>query len=79
MLSLVKILFTVAVIYAVWFAFKYRRRISAAHKRMMEDKAKAAADTAARKPGTPVAQDLLPCPKCGAYVATGVCCSCEKV
>jgi hypothetical protein len=79
MLSLVKILFTVAVIYAVWFAFKYRRRISAAHKRMMEDKAKAAADTAARKPGTPVAQDLLPCPKCGAYVATGVRCSCEKV
>ena len=26
----------------------------------------------------PVVQDLVPCPKCGAYVAAGTACSCEK-
>ena len=74
-----KILLTVAVIYAVWFIFKYRKRIAAAHKTVMDQKAReAAADAAARTPGTPLAQDLLPCPKCGAYVATGAVCSCQK-
>jgi hypothetical protein len=80
---MLKILFTVAVIYIVWFAFKYRRRITAAHKDVMDQKARAAAkaqdtDVAVRPPGMPVAQDLLPCPKCGAYVASGARCSCEK-
>lgn len=78
MISLVKIVFTVAVVYAVWFIFKYRARIAAAHKAVREGKAQAAKG-AARPPGTPVAQDLLPCPKCGSYIAQGTQCSCEKV
>ncbi len=79
MLSLVKIIFTVGVIYAVFFIYKYRRRIAAAHKHVMDEKAKAAAGAApARKPGMPVAQDLVPCPKCGSYIAAGTACSCEK-
>jgi len=74
-----KILLTIAVIYAVWFIFKYRKRLAAAHKTMMDQKARdAAADVASRTPGTPLAQDLLPCPKCGAYVAAGAVCSCQK-
>lgn len=81
MISLVKIIFTVAVIYAVWFVFKYRNRIAAAHRTVMEEKARErarTAETATRKPGTPVAQDLLPCPKCGSYIPAGTRCSCEK-
>jgi hypothetical protein len=80
MISLVKILFTVAVVYAVWFIFKYRARIAAAHKAVMEGRARAGkGDAAARPPSTPLAQDLLPCPKCGSYIAQGTQCSCEKV
>lgn len=83
MLSLVKIIFTVAVIYAVWFIFKYRRRIAAAHKHVMDEKAKAAAAAAAaRTPSVPantkIAQDLVACPKCGSYIAAGTTCSCQK-
>lgn len=76
MLSLVKILFTVAVIYLVWAGFKYRRRVAEVSKRVMEEKARA--EGAARGPGTPVAQDLVPCPRCGSYIAAGTRCACEK-
>jgi hypothetical protein len=83
MISLLKIVFTIGVIYAVWFVFKYRTRIAAAHKTVMAEKARAqaraAAETATRAPGTPLAQDLVPCPKCGSYIAQGARCSCEKV
>ena len=83
MIGLLKIVFTVGVVYAVWFAFKYRARIAAAHKSVMADRAReqraAAAEAASRNPGTPLAQDLVPCPKCGSYIAAGVTCSCEKV
>jgi len=78
---MLKILFTVAVVYLVWAAFKYRRRIAEVHKDVMARKAREAAkaaDAAARPPGTPLAQDLLPCPKCGAYIAQDAVCSCEK-
>ncbi len=72
MISLLKILFTVAVVYLVWFLFKYRARIAAAHREVMESKA--------RKRGTPAAQDLVPCPKCGAYGPAGQpCAACGPV
>ncbi len=85
-MSLLKLLLTIGLIYAVWFAFKNRTRIAAAHKTVVDDKAReaaqartqAAAEAAARPPGMPVAQDLLPCPKCGAYIAVGTTCSCQK-
>ena len=80
MFSLVKILFTVAVIYRVWVGFKYRRRIAKVTEQVMKEKASAAraAETAARPPGAPVAQDLVPCPRCGSYIAAGTRCACEK-
>lgn len=78
MISLAKIVFTVAVIYVVWYFFKYRARIAAAHKAMMAERARAAAEAAARKPGTPLAQDLVPCPKCGSYIAAGSACDCDR-
>ncbi len=87
---LMKLIFTAGLIYVVLFVFKHRARIAAAHKTVMEEKAReakaqaraqaaqAAADFASRAPGVPVAQDLVPCPKCGAYVAAGATCSCQK-
>ncbi len=79
MISLLKLVFTVGVIYLVWFAFKYRARIAAAHRTVMAEKARATAAAASRDPGTPLAQDLVPCPKCGSYIPAGTTCSCEKV
>lgn len=81
MISLAKILLTVVVVYVVWFFFKYRARITAAHRHVMAEKAREQArtgETAARKPGTPIAQDLVACAKCGSYIPAGTRCSCEK-
>ena len=80
MISILKILFTLAVIWVVYLGFKYRWRLN--------DMSRAAARMAGRDPadpkagqgwsGPPVVQDLVPCRKCGAYVAAGTVCSCEK-
>lgn len=80
MLSILKILFTIGVIIVVWLGFKYRWRLNdmtRAAARM------AGADVRAPEPGPgrsgpPVVQDLVQCRKCGAYVAAGTPCSCEK-
>ena len=78
MISVLKILFTIAVILVVYLGFKYRWRLN--------DMTRAAARMAGVDPGRapqtrrgpPAVQDLVPCRKCGAYVAAGVPCSCEK-
>lgn len=80
MLSILKILFTLGVILVVYLGFKYRWRLN--------DMTRAAVRMAgvAPKPGQggstpsgpPAVQDLIPCRKCGAYVAAGTVCSCEK-
>jgi hypothetical protein len=78
MISVLKILFTIAVILVVYLGFKYRWRLN--------DMTRAAARMAGVAPhppspgrsGPPVVQDLIPCRKCGAYVAAGASCSCEK-
>ena len=75
MISLLKILFTVAVVYLVWFLFKYRARMAVARRQVKDAEARAQRGA----PAQPTAQDLLPCPKCGAYVAAGGACTCEKV
>lgn len=78
MISILKILFTIGVIIVVYLGFKYRWRLT--------DMTRAAARMAgadvrppgAQRSGPPVVQDLVPCRKCGAYVASGMACSCEK-
>ncbi len=78
MISILKILFTIGVIIVVYLGFKYRWRLtdmSRAAARM------AGADVRAPGPpraGPPVVHDLVRCRKCGAYVAAGIVCSCEK-
>ena len=78
-----KIIFTIGIVYVIWWAFKFRTRIAAAYKEVQDEKAREQgatmnAETGKPKAGAPVVQDLLPCPKCGAYVAAGSACSCER-
>jgi hypothetical protein len=77
MITPLKLLITAAIVYVLWLAFKYRSRIAAIQREMMEARAQAAAKRARKS--APVARDLVPCPKCGAYVAAGAACTCEKV
>jgi hypothetical protein len=74
MLSVFKILLTVAVIWLVFTVVRYRGRIADVQReaRKARDAAKRNAPAAA-----PQAQDMLPCPKCGAYIAAGTACTCE--
>ncbi len=71
---MVKVLLTVLVIYAIWFFFKNQKRIKAAYDEVQEKKR-----AQERSSGTkaPVAQDMAPCPKCGAYIAAGEPHTCE--
>lgn len=74
-----KVIFTVLVVYVIWFSFKNWARIQAAYKEVQDEKDREAGANIKAKPRQPVVQDLVPCPKCGAYVAAGTTCSCEKV
>jgi uncharacterized protein len=73
MFSFSKLLVLVAVIAAVWFGFKYVSRL----QYQREKTAEARDRVERRRDGDPVdarkgrekAQDMVPCPACGAYVA----------
>src|SRR5262245_14084821 len=75
MISVFKVLLTVAVIWLVFTVVRYRGRIASVEREAR--KAREAAKRAAAPSVT--AQDMAPCPKCGAYVAAGQAHSCEKV
>ena len=76
---MLKIIFTVGIVYVIWWAFKFRTRIAAAYKEVQDEKAREQGASVKSEAGQPVVQDLAPCPKCGAYVAVGSPCSCERV
>lgn len=64
--SIMKILFTIAVVVVVWQGFKWlQRRDAVASQRAREDLARESA-----KPDAGV-EEMVPCPDCGAYVAKG--------
>ena len=73
--SLTKLLFTVAVVAAVWYGFKLYGRLEKARQ------AKAALK-AGRQGGGPAAavgvEDMERCAACGAYVAAGHATSCGR-
>lgn len=75
---MLKLIFTIGVVYVIWFSFKNWARIQSAYKEVQDEKAREAGANIKSKPRQPVVQDLVPCPKCGAYVAAGTACSCEK-
>jgi ribosomal protein L32 len=73
-----KVLLTVVVVLVVWWVVKFRGRISvlkaAMHAARKMAKGEKAAATGAR--AVPVA--LVPCPKCGTYIAAGTACTCGR-
>lgn len=71
---MVKVLLTALVIYAIWFYFRNQKRIKAAYDEVQEKKRTGEKPSASN---VPMAQDLAPCPKCGAYVAAGESHACE--
>lgn len=58
--SIFKILFTIAVIIAIWYGFKHVSRLANRAKRALESD-----DT--EEGGVPSAQSLIQCPVCGVY------------
>ena len=89
MISLIKILFTAAVIAGVWLIFfksqrpgsggkvgRFARALGAAGREVAASaKARHAPEPA---PPTPDAQDLVACPLCGSYVPAGPKCKCAS-
>ena len=83
MLSILKILFTLAVIVVVYLGFKYRWRLTDMGRAMARMSGAPGGNPGGSAPphgraSPPVVRDLVPCPRCGAYVAAGSACSCEK-
>lgn len=68
-ISLSKILLTAAVVFAVWYGFKYLGRLAGPSSRSGDDGGSAAADTV---------EDLRKCEVCGAFVAPGVAPTCGR-
>ena len=58
--SIFKLLFTIAVIIAIWYGFKHFSRLATRAKRALESDED-------KSPDMPEAQSLIQCPVCGAY------------
>ena len=70
--SIVKVLFTVLVIVAVWQGFKWvKRRESLVNVRPQEPLDRKS------KPASGDVKDMKQCPECGAYVLGGFCNTCN--
>ncbi|MBF0561442.1 MAG: hypothetical protein HQL37_05350 [Alphaproteobacteria bacterium] len=75
--SLIKLLFTGAVVAALWYGFRYLGRLA----EIKADRAMARPETPPPRPApSPTTiEDLKPCPQCGAYVANGLARACGRV
>ena len=63
--SIPKIIFTAAVIAAVWYGFKWLNR----RQQVEAERAQAALNKGGAE--APDVEEMVPCPDCGAYVAKG--------
>ncbi len=68
-----QVLLLLALIYAIWFFFKNQKRIKNAYDEVQAKKVRPQTKT-----GVPAVQDLVPCPKCGAYIAAGEAHTCDS-
>ena len=80
--SLTKILFTVAVVIAVWYGFKWVGRVQA--QRAAENRRRVRGAGRSAPPSAPPggseggAEDMVACPACGDYVAPGSAITCGR-
>ena len=79
-LTLTKILFTILIIVAVWRAFALVSRLQAQWEARREVPPPRGRQPSRDRPSAPQQRvvDLVQCPRCGAYVARGETCRCER-
>lgn len=73
--SFSKLLLLALLIFIVWTAFKYMRRVEAI-RRVLRDEMQRRRAT--RRPPPLPAEDLVSCPSCGAYVAARSASNCGR-
>jgi hypothetical protein len=74
--SLGKLLVLVAIVLVVWYGFKYAARVEALRKSVRDEMARRQASGGQRP--TRTVEDLVKCPKCGAFVAAHGASNCGK-
>jgi len=75
--SIQKLLFTVAVIAAVWYGFKWLGRMKEVRDRQARERLRPDAD-GAPQPGAPGTEEMVECGRCGAYVSAAAPRSCGR-
>ncbi len=76
-LSFTKLLVLAIVVAVVWYGFKYRARVEAIRRNLREEIARQRAETRPRQPPRSI-EDLVKCPKCGAFVSATSATNCGK-
>ena len=81
--SLQKLLLLGLIVAAVWYGFKVANRVKESRERQNAQQRGTAARRPARKSKAPdeeaiAAEDMVPCPKCGAYVTAKGSSNCGK-
>ncbi len=76
-MSFGKLLVLGALIAIVWYGFKYAARVEAIQRGLREEVARRRSGGVPRAPTKPV-EDLMKCPRCGAYVAASGAADCGK-
>ncbi len=69
-----KLLFLIVVIAVVWYGSKYVSRVEAVRRHAREEKARRQQQRMAPR----AVEDLVKCPRCGAFVAAGGAAKCGK-
>jgi len=76
-LSFTKLLVLAILVAVVWYGFKYSARVEAIRRNLREEIARRQAETRPRPPARSV-EDLIKCPKCGAFVSATSATNCGK-
>jgi len=76
--SLPKLLFTIAIVIAVWYGFRWFQARSQVDDTSRGRKPVGGGKKTPDAPGAPGAEDMTECPVCGTYVVTAGARSCGK-
>ena len=71
LLSLPKLILTVAIVMGVWYGFKWLSQRQAQIKWAAKNKRRKPKKAAYSQPDEPDIEEMMPCTNCGAYVAKG--------
>jgi uncharacterized protein len=77
MLSFTKLLVLAIIVAVVWYGFKYSTRVAAIRRNLRDEIVRRQAEARPRPPARSV-EDLIKCPKCGAFVSATGATNCGK-